>query len=140
MVSTTSRGLRLQNRSREENAGTLMFLRKSLISVSNPDPSDVKVSQLCLCKWHRTTGELLVYLRNEEKAESDKHCCQKYLTADVTAQNRKQGKACREMPGCYEKSTEAVLKINMATALESLLENVNSSGQSINSLSKAVSE
>lgn len=44
------------------------------------------------------------------------------------------------MPGGYEKSTEAVLKINMATALESLLENVNSSGQSMNSLSKAVSD
>jgi hypothetical protein len=55
-------------------------------------------------------------------------------------QQKPERKACGETPEHYEKPTKVVLKINMVTALESLLENVNSSVHSLRSASKATSE
>lgn len=40
--------------------------------------------------------ESLVCLRNERETDSDKPCCQKYPTEDVTPKNRKQAEADRE--------------------------------------------
>ena len=97
-----------------------------------------ELPQPSLCKRHHTKGESLVCLRNEKKIESDKLVVKNILQRML--QQKPERKACGETPERYEKPTKVVLKINMVTALESLLENVNSSVHSLRSASKATSE